>query len=255
MISVVRGVEPEGFMARAAAWNRRYQEARGEDPKLTASKFWNRVRRELKEDADILRERFQEKCAFCEAKMAHVSNPQIEHYRPKSRLEFTSLMFAWDNWLLSCGRCNQDKWTKFPQCGGRPCLLDPTVDDPPVHLEFTRAYVSGISELARETIVLVGLLRAPLKNDRASWLCRIDALLLLAGTSPVADVKTESRSLLIWAMQSDAPYTAMTRAYLQSKVPLLANPATPHPRVAESNQIERVNALVEAHAAEIRRLE
>ncbi len=257
MIRVTRGAAPAGFAGRAADWQQRFTAGRREQPELTASAFWSSVRNEIKTDAEELRRRFHGKCAFCEAKMEHLSNPHIEHYRPKSRREFEQFMFAWDNWLLSCGRCNQKKWAHFPMCGDKPCLLNPIADEPGLYLDFQRAMILNISESERgqETIRLVGLARMPLRSERASWLCRIDSLLLLASSGHSAQVKTDSRSLLIWAMQVDAPYSAMTVAYLRSKAPKLANPAVPHPYIAEAEQVERIRELVEAHADEIRRIE
>lgn len=255
MIRVVRGAAPEGFAGREQDWGKRFAAARREQGKLTASKFWTVVREEVKLDAEELRKRFHGKCAFCEAKMEHVSYPHIEHYRPKSRREFEPLMFAWDNWLLSCGRCNQTKWSHFPMCGGEPCLLDPATDDPRSHLDFQRSVILGVSTRGAETVRLVGLARTPLRGERASWLCRIESLLLLACSATSAYVKVESRGLLIWAMQDDAPYSAMTSAYLRSIAPKLANPRFPHPRIVETDQVERIRRLVEAHADEIRQIE
>ncbi len=255
MIWVTRGAAPAGFAERAADWERRFAAGRREQAKLSASAFWSRVRNEIKADAEELRLRFHGKCAFCEAKMEHVANPHIEHYRPKSRREFERFMFAWDNWLLSCGRCNQTKWAHFPMCGGEPCLLNPVADDPVVHLDFIGATILGLSERGQETIRLVGLHRAPLRSERASWLCRIHSLLLLAAHARSTEARTECRDLLVWAMQDDAPYAAMTRTYLRAKAPRLAHPPVPHPRIVEADQIERFFVLVETHADEIAQIE
>jgi uncharacterized protein (TIGR02646 family) len=222
---------------------------------ISASVFWSSVRNELRADAEELRKRFNGKCAFCESKIEHISYPHIEHYRPKSRPEFERLTFDWNNWLLSCGRCNQSKWVHFPQCGRHPCLLNPVDDDPARHLDFKRALIFGLTRRGRQTIRLVGLERAPLSGERASWLSRIDALLLLATLGQSGEVKTESRQLLIWAMQEDAPYTAMTRSYLRDLAPRLANPIQPHPRIVGTDQMERVRELVEQHAHEIAGIE
>lgn len=255
MIRVTRGAAPDGFAERAAVWEQRFAAGRREQAKPSASAFWSRVRSEIKADAEELRRRFHGKCAFCEAKMEHVANPHIEHYRLKSRREFERFMFAWDNWLLSCGRCNQSKWAHFPMAGDKPCLLNPAADDPRVHLDFHRAAILDLSPRGLDTIRLLGLARMPLKSERASWLCRIDSLLLLASSSQSAQVRTDSRSHLIWAMQDDAPYSAMTTAYLRTKAPKLANPSVPHPYIAEADRIERIRELIEVHADEIAQIE
>lgn len=244
MIRVDRGAEPDGFAIRSANWQKRFEEALKEKSKPTPNKFWSRVRREIRPDAEALRVAFHGKCAFCESKMAHVSSPQIEHYRPKSK--YPDEMFAWQNWLLSCGRCNQKKWAHFPDCDGQPCLLDPAAEEPSEHLEFLAAQILDKTERGQQTIKLIGLDRSPLEEERAQWLMNINALLLLACCVPT--VAAQARELLIWAMQANAPYAAMTRCYLNDKTPGLANPQMPHPFIKSSNQLERMASLLEQHS-------
>jgi uncharacterized protein (TIGR02646 family) len=254
MIHVKRGDPPAGFEEKAAEFARCFTEARKQDPALTASKFWQRVRPELRADAAELAERFHHKCAFCEARMEHLQHPHIEHYRPKGRPEFEALMFDWSNWLLSCGRCNESKWKHFPDCGGMPCLLDPVDDQPGEHLLFHRQEVEGLSERGRETVLLLGLNRSPLTRERASWLVKVEALLLLASCANDKRVRIEARQLLIWCLQEDAPYCAMTRTFLCHEAPKLASPAEPHARVSEQDGLDRIAQLVSEHREEIRQL-
>ena len=161
MIRVARGAAPAGFAGRAADWERRFAVGRREHAKLSASAFWSRVRNEIKADAEALRRRFHGKCAFCEAKMEHVANPHIEHYRPKNAVwtvrnpgseredlvnvrgrtynkDFESgywwLTYSWDNYLVSCPTCNQ-KWKSavFPIAqvrSGPPVVGDETSETP-----------------------------------------------------------------------------------------------------------------------------
>ena len=250
MIRVERGSEPDGFSSRAADWRGRFKEARKHKPDLTASQFWSSIRAQVRADAEALYAAFHGKCAYCEAKPAHVSSPQIEHYRPKKK--FPDLTFDWHNWFLSCGRCNQKKWAHFPDCDGQPCLLDPTAEDPSEHLDFLRARVLARTHRGEETIKLVGLDRSPLEDDRAEWLVKIHTLLLLWRWVP--DVSREARELLIWAMQADAPYAAMTRCYLQKITPRFANPETPHAIVTPHDPRERLASLVEQFTDQLREL-
>jgi len=247
MIRVDRGPEPDGFAARSTDWRERFGAAREQDPKLTAGKFWSRVRRQIRADARVLYEAFHGKCAFCEAKMAHVSSPHVEHYRPKSK--FPDQMFDWRNWLLSCGRCNDKKWVHFPDCAGQPCLLNPSAEDPTAHLDFSGTRMLAQTRRGEETIKLIGLNRSPLEDERAQWLMTINILLLLLCRVPEAYVET--RDLLIWAMQADAPYSAMTYCYLHQKTPRLANPDNPHSPVTLHNPKERIAGLVEQYADQL----
>jgi uncharacterized protein (TIGR02646 family) len=242
MIRVIRGPEPTGFNARASQWIAHFEEAHHRDQNLSVSKFWSSIRAEIRPDAEVLYERFRGKCAFCESRMSHVSSPHIEHYRPKK--QFQSLAFSWDNWLLSCGRCNDKKWAHFPDCDGQPCLIDPATEDPEEHIEFERFLILAKTERGQETIRLVGLDRSPLEDERSHWLLHIDALLLLC-LNP--ECRVEARNLLIWCMQDNAPYSAMTRCYLEQRAPKLAHPVLPHPNIDLNEPIHRMEQLLEEY--------
>lgn len=251
MIRVERGPAPDDLEARSQRWWSEFQAARVKEPTLTSSAFWNRVRSRLKADAAILAERFRHKCAFCEFKPEPCSNPQVEHYRPKSRPEFEDRMFAWENWLLSCGRCNQQKWTHFPDCDGTPCLLDPTCEEPSEHLEFRGAGILPLTTRGSETIRIVGLDRSPLSDDRALWLNHIRSALLLVQAAEFFDA---ARLFLIWATQDDAPHAAMTRQYLRAYTSTLGRPEIQHPRVEYQEVSELLAKLVEKQSPEIREM-
>ena len=254
MIHVERGNPPEGFEQRAEEFARRFADSRTREPQTTASKFWQRVRPELREDAAVLADRFHHKCAFCEARMEHVQHPHVEHYRPKGHREFEGFMFDWDNWLFSCGRCNETKWKHFPDCGGTPCLLNPTSDRPEDHLEFHRQEIEGLTDRGRETIRLLGLDRSPLSRERAAWLVKVESLLLLACLATERGVREEARRFVIWCLQEDAPFCAMTRNYVSHVAPKLARPNQHHPKVNETDGMRCIAQLVEDHLDEIRRL-
>jgi len=64
-----------------------------------------------------LRDVFGGKCAYCESKYASNSDGDIEHFRPKGRVEgktpdkpgYYWLANDWDNLLLACQHCNQSR--------------------------------------------------------------------------------------------------------------------------------------------------
>lgn len=73
----------------------------------------------------------RQRCMYCVDSQAS----DIEHFRPKSR--YPELMFAWRNLLLVCTPCGRYKGHQFPMLRHRrPALLDPTQDDPWLHLSF-----------------------------------------------------------------------------------------------------------------------
>lgn len=240
MIRVRRGEPPVGFAERSQGWRERFDADRVENPQLRISVFWTRVRPQMTREAAQLYNDFHGKCAYCESKIGHVSPAHIEHYRPKAR--FPERVFSWENWLLSCGRCNDKKWAHFPGCGQQPCLIDPTEEEPSQHIEFEGYTCLALSQRGEETIRLVGLDRSPLEEERSIWLSYLNALLIVCLRVP--DLAAEARGLLIWAMQNDAPYSAMTRCYLAKKTPRLANPAQPHPEIQLQNAITRMQELV-----------
>lgn len=57
------------------------------------------------------------KCCFCESKIGHIDDGDVEHFRPKAgwvqdeesinKPGYYWLAYDWDNLLLSCGKCNQ----------------------------------------------------------------------------------------------------------------------------------------------------
>lgn len=250
MIKVTRGSQPEGFQQRASKWQLRFYQERENDPALTITKFWNRIRGEIRTDALHLYHVSHGKCAFCESYMADVSTPHIEHYRPKSR--FPDLAFDWDNWLLSCQRCNDKKWRHFPLCDDLPCLIDPATEDPEAHITFT-GYVPISNTLrGQETIKLVGLDRSPLEEERSQWLNYLNTLLLIWHNTQDQTLKHEIRELLIWTMQDDAPYASMTRCYLRRVTPKLASQS--HPQVSRDHPLQRIQELVEQWADELAEL-
>ena len=254
MIRVKRGDAPLGFVNRAENWRAKLADYRQREPKITASAVWSKVRADIEADAEILAQRFQHKCAYCEARPGHVSRPHIEHFRPKGRTQFEGRMFDWDNWLLSCGICNEEKWKHFPEEDGQPLLLNPTEDEPSDHLCFVGPHLRGTTKRGKKTIELVELDRQPLRDERALWLSLVNSLLLLWAESEDTNVSLACREHLIWTLQNDAPFSGMTRAYLSEKCAKLANPAMPHPRLEESDRLERVRALVEERTAELKQL-
>ena len=243
MISAKRGLPREGFAERAAAWKTSFEVKRSRNPDLTVSSFWAGIRSSIRSDAVHLYEAFHGKCAFCESCMAHVSSPQVEHYRPKSK--YPDAAFDWENWLLSCGRCNDRKWAHFPDCDGVPCLIDPASEEPESHIEFVGYVPVPKTRRGAETIQLIGLDRSPLEEERSRWLNQINGLLLLCGSVESAASRHEARELLIWSMQDDAPYAAMVRCYLRARAPRLANPAQAHPPVRLRDPISRIQQLVD----------
>lgn len=108
------------------------------DPKADADARWKRkpkaafaeVRRSLEQMATG-----RSRCMYCEDSMG----TDIDHFWPKSN--FPAKAFTWENYLLACSFCNSNqKRTLFPlDTNGNPLLLDPTAEDPELHLNLLPA--------------------------------------------------------------------------------------------------------------------
>lgn len=75
----------------------------------------------------------RERCMYC-----HDSHgTDIDHFWPKA--SYPERMFRWSDFLLCCPECARFKGDRFPLDDGIPLLVDPTAEDPWLHLEFDPA--------------------------------------------------------------------------------------------------------------------
>ena len=58
----------------------------------------------------------------------------IEHRWPKT--PYPERLFWWPNLLLCCTECGRMKGSQFPLADGQPLLVDPTLEDPWLDLDF-----------------------------------------------------------------------------------------------------------------------
>ncbi|WP_257835001.1 hypothetical protein [Burkholderia glumae] len=95
------------------------------------------------------------RCMYCEDSLG----TDIDHFWPKAN--YPALAFTWSNYLLACSFCNSNlKRNLFPlDPTGAPLLIDPTTDNPPLHLTFapnTGRYVA-IDAKGDQSIAVFGL--------------------------------------------------------------------------------------------------
>lgn len=111
------------------------------------------------------------KCCFCEKP---VHGGEIEHFRPKAAFQqekgsplerpgYFWLAYRWENFLISCGECNQRgrKGNRFPISGLRArarlddlaaencILIDPSKENPSVFISFNQDVPVGIDQDGR----------------------------------------------------------------------------------------------------------
>lgn len=140
----------------------------------------------------------QKKCCYCERKRDAKREPDIEHYRPKTKVEgvgrpgYWWLAYSWENLLFCCKACNQTKLAKFPLMGGRrarkstddlgeesPVVPNPETEDPEELISYDwefgppeMAYPVGKDSAGRgrRAIEVLGLRRTELAEERGRLL-------------------------------------------------------------------------------------
>lgn len=219
---------------------------------LAADEDWEAVKRYLKAHPSwgslaykaVLATHHHRKCAYCERLVTDYGD--VEHFRPKGAIyalktagsereglnnvrgrtfhkppregTWTSgywwLAYDWSNYLLSCGRCNQQwKNALFPVAGGHttrpspeeeaePLLLHPWHDRETLHLHLhfrPAGAVTGLTERGRQTILVLGLDRPSLTQARlpsASRTSRVlDDLENRVETDPTLESEASVRDL------------------------------------------------------------
>lgn len=133
---------------------------------------------------------FPNKCAYCESTL-ETRGGTFDHFRPSnsargfgkeySEAHYWWLSFHWQNLLLACPSCNRAKSSWFPVKGKRAVLkatiaqvrkenallIDPTIDDPRLHVRFDReGKIIGITEKGSTTIEILQLNRKELIINR-----------------------------------------------------------------------------------------
>ena len=145
-----------------------------------------------------LGERTSNICWYCERQCFADSgvgeqSPTLDHFRPRSL--FPKLVYAWENWVFSCRRCNDEKADKWPvEEFVDPCA--PEVSERPEQY-FTYDWLTGevlpregLSEnarrRARETINALNLNRQELLELRFEWVWQFFVDLFDENTVPVS---------------------------------------------------------------------
>ena len=157
----------------------------------------------LPESRKVLWEHQNSKCCFCEREREEKRESDLEHYRPKAKVDeepthlgYWWLTYEWDNYLFSCKPCNESfKGNQFPLLGkGQrafnvgdnldleyPELINPYKENPELAISFdwescNDLFVKAVSHphsdtegRGRKTIEIVGLNRPGLPEERASF--------------------------------------------------------------------------------------
>ncbi|MCT6720064.1 retron system putative HNH endonuclease [Acidovorax sp. K2F] len=172
---VARTPTPNILIKNETRWVTELREARTKkDEALFKSRQGRYAHKSIR---DSLNNMFHGKCAFCESKIGAVATPHIEHFRPKNI--YISLTYKWTNLLLSCPICNNPshKGKIFHRTASGDPLIDPSVEDPSLHLDFIFdlksrfALVSGKTARGKLAIEVFGLnSRIDLLRERSEYI-------------------------------------------------------------------------------------
>ena len=147
---------------------------------------------------------FGGKCAYCESAPRDTSSGDVEHFRPKRGVTgepdhpgYYWLAYDFTNFLPSCELCNRaaGKRNYFPVKGQRvvvpgpvdqeePLLINPLLENPGRHLEFTKlGTVGGRTPEGKTSEEIYDLNRSQLVTARANdWAVVLREFLLLVAT-------------------------------------------------------------------------
>ena len=198
------------------------------------------------------------KCCYCESNFDATGYGEIEHFRPKGavqqergrRVEYSGyywLAYDWNNLLMSCKRCNIAKGSLFPLVDDgararshhddvsaeRPLFIDPSLEDPRLHIRFRGAAVEPLTPKGHATIEGLGLQKR--WNLREARMKELDRLRHLRDTMQIGDKledklapdefekakKVLDEPMLKWrreieeAMLPKSEYSAMARDFLE----------------------------------------
>jgi hypothetical protein len=131
---------------------------------------------------------FDGKCAYCDARVTHVDVGDVEHYRPKKRVDgepshpgYYWLAYDVSNFLPACALCNRGrgKANHFPVVEGtrardpnglpteQPLLFHPYHDDGVEHFKILRTgQIVGRTDKGRTSVDVYGLKREGLPEER-----------------------------------------------------------------------------------------
>lgn len=118
----------------------------------------------------------------------------IDHFRPKAKHRGST--FVWSNFLLACSHCNSnEKRSLFPlDASGQPLLVDPSVDDPVMHLALVpeTGWFAPHTTKGTETEKVFGLnRREELTQGRADAWAHLERLVEDVGRAPTTAVASQ----------------------------------------------------------------
>lgn len=180
------------------------------------------------------------KCCFCESKIGHIDDGDVEHFRPKAASRqavggpfiqpgYYWLAYHWDNLFLACTKCNQrHKGNFFPLqtptsralchqhdvAGEDPLFIHPEQDDPAQYLTFDHENILPVDNNPRGRATIDGLRldRTELTQHRAEMLSMVKALFEVVALFPDDEPALRDEAVKVLRLQQ-AVHTAQKHQY------------------------------------------
>ena len=189
------------------------------------------------------------KCCFCEAKITHIDDGDIEHFRPKKgfrqskneslqRPGYYWLCYEWDNLFLACTKCNQrNKANLFPLMPSSPraishhtdikeektVFIHPASENPESFISFYEEVSKGTDKEGRgaATIESLGLNRFELNEDRRVHVSDLKTMLEIIKLVPQTPAELREqvlgvlRKMVTEKTKETHEYAGMYRAFFK----------------------------------------
>jgi uncharacterized protein (TIGR02646 family) len=160
---------PESLKKRSVKWTNMLLD------EINKTGNYNKVEKRFKnkyKQKDItesLKKMYKNYCCYCEGFIdPAITYGRIEHLKPKSL--FHNLHFSWENLHLCCEVCNRIKADKWDN---QNPIIDPSFDDPDLHLYYSSNIVVNITSRGDITINHIELNRKELKDARGRIFSKI----------------------------------------------------------------------------------
>ena len=215
MISLTKGTCPKILDDNAVVWRDELLAviATGNEPSTTQKNRYNH-----KDIKDVLLTETAQKCAFCESKIRHIDDGDIEHFIPKS--EHPEFSFEWSNLTLACTICNRNKSNYYAPAGDHNSLINPYADEPRDHFLFHKEIITPAPESLRaiKTEEILDLNRGELVERRREQIAKLHEFITAYAQANDPYKPMVARQIRKQCSGSDKEYSAFLTKYISEMI-------------------------------------
>jgi uncharacterized protein (TIGR02646 family) len=215
MISLTKIDCPQVLLDNAENWRDELMAviASGEEATRTQKNRYNH--RDIK---DAVISETSGKCAYCESKIRHVDDGDIEHIDPKAPHPEKS--FEWNNLTLACTICNRLKDDYTVTAATPEALINPYIDHPNDHFLFHKEILTPVPESLRahKTEEQIKLNRNALIEKRREQISEIHDYLTTYAQATVKYRPFVLRQMKKRWIGGDKEYSAFIKSYFDQMI-------------------------------------